>query len=420
MKKISIALAALLLAAALPVAVLAEGMTAPVTPEVPGTPAGSATAAPVTPAPVSPTAAAPTNTPAPKGIPVVTKDPKDETVKEGGRCPFTSRASNDKGRTWYFVSPDGEELLTVKEAKARFKGVAITGEHEEKLVITKTPYSMNGWKVLCNFYNSKGNVDSAMALITVIPKGTTAKPTNSPTPAPEGLPKITKNPTSETVTKGGRCAFVARAENADAYDWFFTKGKTTYTVAEALKKFKGLKVSGEDGEKLSLRKIPTSLNGWKVYCVFTNEKGEIKSKKASITVRSQADVTAKPTAKTTAAVTAKPTTTAKATAGVTTGTATDAPTTSAATDIPTPTPTVAPTDIPTATPTAAPSDVPEPPADTPVPSPIPEKDGGNTVLTVALAALGVLLVGGGAGTAVILSKRNKSTLTDEDDGDLDE
>ena len=81
MKKISIALAALLLAAALPVAVLAEGMTAPVTPEVPGTPAGSATTAPVTPAPVSPTAAAPTNTPAPKGIPVVTKDPKDETVK---------------------------------------------------------------------------------------------------------------------------------------------------------------------------------------------------------------------------------------------------------------------------------------------------------------------------------------------------
>ena len=64
--------------------------------------------------------------------------------------------------------------------------------------------------------------------------------------------------------------------------------------------------------------------------------------------------------------------------------------------------------------------MPEPPADTPVPSPIPEKDGGNTVLTVALAALGVLLVGGGAGTAVILSKRNKSTLTDEDDGDLDE
>ncbi len=222
------------------------------------------------------------------------------------------------------------------------------------------------------------------------------------------------------MTKGGRCAFVARAENADAYDWFFTKGKTTYTVAEALKKFKGLKVSGEDGEKLSLRNIPTSLNGWKVYCVFTNEKGEIKSKTASITVRSQADVTAKPTAKTTAAVTAKPTTTAKATAGVTTGTATDAPTTPAATDIPTPTPTVAPTDIPTATPTAAPSDVPEPPADTPVPSPIPEKDGGNTVLTVALAALGVLLVGGGAGTAVILSKRNKSTLTDEDDGDLDE
>lgn len=55
-----------------------------------------------------------------------------------------------------------------------------------------------------------------------------------------------------------------------------------------------------------------------------------------------------------------------------------------------------------------------------MPSPIPEKDGGNTVLTVALAALGVLLVGGGAGTAVILSKRNKSTLTDEDDGDLDE
>lgn len=424
-KKISLILAALLLAAALPMAVLATEIETP----APATDA-PATDAPVTPPPVETPKAtdAPATTDAPttkptatatvSGLPVITKDPKDETVEVGGRAPFTARADKDKGRTWYFISPDGKEILTVKEAKAKFKGITVTGEHDEKLVIKKVTAEMDGWRVLCNFYNDKGNVDSAMATIHIKTKAT-ATPKVTATPAPEGLPVITKHPTKETVTEGGSCSFVARADNTDAYDWFFTKGSKTYTVAEALKKFKGLKVSGEETEKLKLRKIPLSLDGWKVYCVFTNENGEIWSKTALITVNEEEEATPKATTKPTATPTATPTT--KPADAPTSPVTSDSPVSPAVSDSPV-APVVSPENTATDAPSQAPTDTPEPviPTDAPV-SPdntdAPEDDGEgtNTVLVAALIGMGVLLIAGGAGTAVILSKRNGSIMDVGDD-----
>lgn len=424
LKKISWILAVLLLVAALPMAVLASETETP----APATGA-PATDAPVTPPPVETPKAteepvatdAPTTKPtatataAVSGLPVITKDPTDETVEVGGRAPFTARADKDKGRTWYFVSPDGKEILTVKEAKAKFKGITVTGEHEEKLVIKKVTKEMDGWRVLCNFYNDKGNVDSAMATIHIKTKAT-ATPKVTATPAPEGLPVITKHPTKETVTEGGSCSFVARADNTDAYDWYFTKGSKTYTVAEALKKFKGLKVSGEETEKLKLRKIPLELDGWKVYCVFTNEKGEIWSKTALITVKEAEETTPKATTKPTATPTVKPTDAPPVTDAPATSSDPVAPVTSAD-------PVTSPDNSlePTAEPTTAPTDTPEPvvPTDAPV-SPdntdTPDEDGGtNTVLVAALIGVGVLLIAGGVGTAVILSKRNNSIMDVDDD-----
>lgn len=409
-KKISLILAVLLLAAALPMAVLAsEAETpAPVATDGPNTPK------PVeTPKPTDAPSTKPTDTPAPDGLPVVTKDPKDETVEEGGRAPFTARAKDDTGRTWYFISPDGKEILTVKEAKTRFKGISVTGEHEEKLVIKKVTKEMNGWRVLCNFYNKKGNVDSAMATIYVKAKATPT-PKVTPTPAPAGLPVITKNPTKETVTEGGRCSFVARADNADAYDWFFTKGSKTYTVAEALKKFKGLKVSGAETEKLTLRKIPLELDGWKVYCVFTNEKGEIWSKTALITVKeAEEEPTAKPTDKPTAKPTDPPAASADPTNAPTPASESPAPS-----DVPVSPEGGSVETPPTEASTPAPTDTPEPevPADVPEsPAAEPEEEGTNGVLVGALIALGVLLIAGGAGTAVILSKQNRSIMDMDDE-----
>lgn len=425
-KKISLILAVLLLAAALPMAVLATEIETPA--PATDTPATEVNTPPPVETPKAtdepkdtdaPATTKPTATAAVSGLPVITKDPKDETVEVGGRAPFTSRAKNAKGRTWYFVSPDGKEVLTVKEAKTKFKGITVTGEHEEKLVIKKVTKEMDGWCVLCNFYNDKGNVDSAMAAIHIKTKAT-ATPKVTATPAPEGLPTITKDPTKETVTEGGSCSFVARADNTDAYDWFFTKGSKTYTVTEALKKFSGLKVSGEETEKLKLRKIPLSLDGWKVYCVFTNENGEIWSKTALITVKeAEEEATPKATAKATA--TNKPT-------DAPTPTATNAPSTSSDPVAPVTssdpvTPVTSPDNSlePTTEPTIAPTDTPEPVVPSTEPEPPstepddPEDGGTNTVLVAALIGMGVLLVGGGVGTAVILSKRNQSIMDMDDE-----
>lgn len=431
LKKFSLILAVLLLVAALPMAVLATetGETpapatdapatdAPVTPSPVETPKATDTPA-TTDAPTTKPTATATATATVSGLPVITKDPTDETVEVGGRAPFTARADKDKGRTWYFVSPDGKEILTVKEAKARFKGITVSGEHDEKLVIKKVTKEMDGWRVLCNFYNDKGNVDSAMATIHIKTKAT-ATPKVTATPAPEGLPVITKHPTKETVTEGGSCSFVARADNTDAYDWFFTKGSKTYTVAEALKKFKGLKVSGEETEKLKLRKIPLSLDGWKVYCVFTNEKGEIWSKTALITVNEAEEATPKATTKPTATPTIKPTDAPAASDAPVSPATSDNPASPTVSDNPA-APVVSPENTATDAPSQAPTDTPEPviPTDAPV-SPdntdTPEEDGGtNTVLVAALIGVGVLLIAGGAGTAVILSKRNSSIMDVDDD-----
>ena len=60
-----------------------------------------------TPAPTPVATPAPAVTAAPAGYPTVTKNPTNETVKEGGYCYFVAKYQNAKWATWHFVSPDG-------------------------------------------------------------------------------------------------------------------------------------------------------------------------------------------------------------------------------------------------------------------------------------------------------------------------
>ena len=109
-------------------------------------------------------------------------------------------------------------------------------------------------------------------------------PTATPAPTASNLPKVTKDPTGETVDVGGKCQFVTRYENAKWAEWHFVSpdGTQDLDYVQAQKSFPTLKIVNGGSKDLTLEKIPATLNGWKVYCRFSNDYGAVKSDMASI------------------------------------------------------------------------------------------------------------------------------------------
>ncbi len=101
-----------------------------------------------------------------------------------------------------------------------------------------------------------------------------------------GLPVVTKSPTSETVKPGGSCWFVAKYKDAIYAEWHFVSpdGSRDLDYSQAAKEFSGLEIVDGYASTMQLKNIPSSLNGWKVYCRFSNKSGAVTTSKASITV----------------------------------------------------------------------------------------------------------------------------------------
>ena len=124
----------------------------------------------------------------------------------------------------------------------------------------------------------------------------TPEPTPAPTPAPtpkptqdlSQLPRITKDPGSEKVAVNGKCQFVTRYENAELAEWHFVSpdGSRDLDYEQVQKEFSKLKVVNGFTKDLTLENIPAELNGWKVYCRFSNKYGSVNTKTALITVDS--------------------------------------------------------------------------------------------------------------------------------------
>ena len=108
----------------------------------------------------------------------------------------------------------------------------------------------------------------------------------APIPVQSNLPKITKNPGSETVPVNGKCQFVTRYENADLAEWHFVSPDGTrdihYSTAE--REFPPLKIINGYAKDMTLENIPPTLNGWKVYCRFSNAYGYADTAAATLTV----------------------------------------------------------------------------------------------------------------------------------------
>lgn len=186
----------------------------------------------------------------------------------------------------------------------------------------------------------------------------TVMPTVTPVPtiAPSIFPVITKSPTDETVNEGGECYFVARYENATIAVWHFVSpdGQTDLTYIGAQEQFKPVEIIDGMYSTLHLKNIPYSLNGWKVYCKYSNSNGSAVTKMALITVIPAPAPTIIPAPTATPVPTIEPT------------------------PVPTPIPTIEPTPIPTPIPTVEPTPTPEPtvePTSTPEPTFVPSPDG---------------------------------------------
>ncbi len=128
----------------------------------------------------------------------------------------------------------------------------------------------------------------------------TPAPTPTPTPVPatptptpvSNLPRVTKSPTDEKVPVNGSCQFVAKYENAKWAEWHFVSpdGSRDINYNDAQNQFKGLTIEGGFSKDMTLKNIPESLNGWRVYCRFSNDYGAVNTERATITVVG-ADVT---------------------------------------------------------------------------------------------------------------------------------
>ena len=112
-------------------------------------------------------------------------------------------------------------------------------------------------------------------------------PTTAPTPQ-SNLPRITKDPTDETVTVNGKCQFVTRYENADLAEWHFVSpdGSMDVSYLAVQNSFPTLKIIGGNTKDMTLEGIPEALNGCRVYCRFSNRAGSVNSGSALITVKS--------------------------------------------------------------------------------------------------------------------------------------
>ena len=162
------------------------------------------------------------------------------------------------------------------------------GSRSEKVVVTSTPAPEST--------SAPAPVSTPEPTPAPTPEPT-PEPTPSPTPKPK-LPVVTKDPGSETVPINGKCQFVTRYENAIFAEWHFVSpdGAEDLDYVQMQKKFPSLKILHGDSKDLTLENIPETLNGWKVYCRFSNKAGAVKTATATVTVK--AGVKPSPTGKT--------------------------------------------------------------------------------------------------------------------------
>ena len=151
----------------------------------------------------------PTEPPTP-ALPLITKSPTSETVREGGFAEFVARADNCLGIIWHLQSA-GRDIL-VKDADEYFPSLVINGLETDRLSLNGIPRDLNEWRVRAEFVGPGGNVWSDSAIITVINQEL-------------DKPAIRSNPQSAELDQGETTSLQVSAQLSDqgdslTYQWY--------------------------------------------------------------------------------------------------------------------------------------------------------------------------------------------------------
>lgn len=155
----------------------------PSDPSNPSDPSGPTN--PTTP-PTDPPTNPPTTPPVTSSMPVVTKHPTSENVREGGYAEFVARADSCLDIIWHLQNPGGSIDVLAEKAPNRFPGLVVTGLNSERLGLDHIPKELNEWRVRAEFVGQGGNVWSDPAVISVMNQELTA-PTIQQQPASANL-----------------------------------------------------------------------------------------------------------------------------------------------------------------------------------------------------------------------------------------
>jgi len=119
----------------------------------------------------------------------------------------------------------------------------------------------------------------------VVTPQSNAQPQFTAQPQANGPVTITKNPTSESLTVGGKAWFIAHANNATSLTWLLTSPQgQSYTVEQAMAANPGLQIQVLPEDTLGVSNVPVSVNGWSVQARFDGPGGSAVTAPAMIYV----------------------------------------------------------------------------------------------------------------------------------------
>ncbi len=96
---------------------------------------------------------------------------------------------------------------------------------------------------------------------------------------------ITKNPTSESISIGGKTWFIAHAKNATGMNWeLVDPDGGVHTLDDAMAMNPGLNLQALEGDTIAVSNVPASVNGWGVQASFYNQNGSTSTSPAYIYV----------------------------------------------------------------------------------------------------------------------------------------
>ncbi len=132
--------------------------------------------------------------------------------------------------------------------------------------------------------------DAPDIVLEVVPEQETVAAAETEEPTPDvvaGPPVIvTKNPTSESLTIGGRTWFIAHAENAWSLTWqLIDPYGEVYSLESAMAVNPGLQLEALEGDTIAVSNVPITLNGWGVQARFDGDGNFAVTEPAYIYVR---------------------------------------------------------------------------------------------------------------------------------------